>query len=56
MLSASFKDMAIFHGIQLSYDRGGGLNALYESIDKFVKNAHNMSLSSQPPLKTYRWV
>ena len=51
-MSASFEDMAIFHGIQLSYDRGeGALSALYRSIDKFVKNAHNMSLSSRPPLK-----
>ena len=50
-LSASFEDMAIFHGIQLSYDVGGALCAHYRSIDKFVKNAHNMALSSQPPLK-----
>ena len=51
-LSAGFEDMAIFHGIQVSYDYGGGaLSALYRSIDKFVKNAHTMSLSLQPPLK-----
>ena len=29
----------------------GALSALYRLIDKFVKNVHNMSLSSQPPLK-----
>ena len=32
---------------------GGGvaLCAHYRSIDKYVKNVHNMALSSQPPLK-----
>ena len=52
-LSGSFEDRAIFHVMQLSYDRvgWGGLCAHYRSIDKYVKNAHNMALSSQPPLK-----
>ena len=50
-LSGSFEDRAIFHVIQLSYDGGGALCAHYRSIDKYVKNAHNMALSSQLPLK-----
>ena len=48
-LSGSFEDRTIVHVIQLSYD--GALCAHHISIDKFEKNAHNMSLSSQPPLK-----
>ena len=50
-VSCSFEDMAIYHVIQLSYDKGGALCAHYRSIDKYVKNANNMALSSQPPLK-----
>ena len=51
-LSGSFEDRGIFNVSQLSYDRrGGGLCAHYRSIDKFVKNDHNMALSSQPPLQ-----
>ena len=43
-LIGRFKNKAIFHVI-LEIDR------YIDSIDKFVKNAHNMSLSSQPPLQ-----
>ena len=49
-LSCRFEDMAIFH-VLLSYDKGA-LSAQYRSIDKYVKNAHIIALSSQPPLKT----
>ena len=43
-LIGSFEDKANFHVI-LQIDRQ------IDSIDIFVKNAHNMSLSTQPPLK-----
>ena len=44
-----FVNVFISYIIQLSYDGGGALCANYRSIDKFVKNAHYMGLSSQPP-------
>ena len=49
-LSGSFADRGIFHVIQLSFDGRGALCAYYRSIDKYVKNVHNMALSSQLPL------
>jgi len=44
-LSASFEDIAIFH-VNLEIDK-------IVSSEKFVKNACNMGISSQPPLKIF---
>ena len=50
-LSGSFEDRTTFHVIQLSNDGGGPYVPI--TIDRFVKNVHNMALSSHPPLKNF---
>ena len=47
-MSGSFEDRAIFHVIQLSYV---GWGPYVPITDRYIIRAHNMALSSQPPLK-----